>query len=108
MSNLSTSLDMELPASVTIPPSNSLAHHAHECMTACELASWLRVDRKTVYEYAARNVIPCGRLGKRLVFSRAAVMAWLAQSSTETPSPRSGVGQRPGRPQKRASNPLKP
>jgi len=54
----------------------------HECMTAQELASWLRVNRKTVYEYAARNVIPCRRLGRRLVFSRPAVAAWLARSST--------------------------
>jgi excisionase family DNA binding protein len=51
-----------------------------ECMTAKELASWLRVNRKTVYEYAARNVIPCRRLGRRLVFSRQAVVAWLARS----------------------------
>jgi excisionase family DNA binding protein len=54
----------------------------HECITAQELASWLRVNRKTVYEYAARNVIPCRRLGRRLVFSRPAVAAWLARSST--------------------------
>jgi excisionase family DNA binding protein len=51
-------------------------------MTADELASWLRVDRKTVYEYAACNVIPCGRLGRRLVFHRPAITAWLARSST--------------------------
>jgi len=53
----------------------------HECMTVCELASWLRVTRKTVYEYAARNAITCRRLGRRLVFSRPAVAAWLARSS---------------------------
>ena len=57
-------------------------HVEHECMTAHELASWLRVNRKTVYEYAARNVIPCRRLGRRLVFSRRAVAAWLARSPT--------------------------
>jgi excisionase family DNA binding protein len=60
----------------------------HECMTAEELASWLRVNRKTVYEYAARNVIPCRRLGRRLVFLRPAVVAWLARSSTVDPAPR--------------------
>jgi excisionase family DNA binding protein len=55
-------------------------------MTADELASWLRVNRKTVYEYAARNVIPCRRLGRRLVFHRPAVAAWLGRSSTvDTP-----------------------
>jgi excisionase family DNA binding protein len=58
----------------------------HECMTALELASWLRVNRKTVYEYAARNVIPCRRLGRRLLFHRPAVVAWLARSSTVGPA----------------------
>ena len=76
----------ELPASSTAASSVSVragnANGEHECMTACELASWLRVNRKTVYEYAARNVIPCRRLGRRLVFSRPAVAAWLARSST--------------------------
>jgi excisionase family DNA binding protein len=60
----------------------SSLNDAHECLTAAELASWLRVNRKTVYEYAARNVIPCRRLGRRLVFHRPAVTAWLARSST--------------------------
>ena len=59
----------------------------HECMTAKELASWLRVNRKTVYEYAARNVIPCRRLGRRLVFSRQAVLAWLARSAMADATP---------------------
>ena len=63
------------------------ANHEHECMTAKELASWMRVDRKTVYEYAARNVIPCRRLGRRLVFSRPAIAAWLAGSSTADATP---------------------
>ena len=62
------------------------AHIEHDCMNALELASWLRVDRKTVYEYAARNVIPCRRLGRRLVFHRPAVAEWLGRSSTvDTP-----------------------
>ena len=60
----------------TLPP-----HNEPECMSAHELAAYLRVNRKTVYEYAARNVIPCRRLGRRLVFSRPAIIAWLARIS---------------------------
>lgn len=48
-----------------------------ECMNAEELAVFLGVNRKTVYEYAARNVIPHQRLGRRMVFSREQVVAWL-------------------------------
>jgi excisionase family DNA binding protein len=64
------------------PPMSADPQHEHECMTANELARYLRVNRKTVYEYAARNVIPCRRLGRRLVFLRNAVIAWLARSPT--------------------------
>jgi excisionase family DNA binding protein len=64
-------------------PSNTPAHTAssieHDCLNANELARYLRVDRKTVYEYAGNGVIPCRRLGRRLLFSRAAVVAWLAR-----------------------------
>ena len=48
-----------------------------ECLTAEELARFLGVNRKTVYEYAARNVIPHQHLGRRLIFSRSQVVAWL-------------------------------
>ena len=48
-----------------------------ECMRADQLARFLGVNRKTVYEYAARNVIPHRRLGRRIVFSRHQVVAWL-------------------------------
>lgn len=63
------------------------ANAEHDCMTAREVASWLRVERKTVYEYANKRIIPCQRLGRRIVFHRAALVAWLACSSTENPIP---------------------
>ena len=39
--------------------------------------SLLRLDRKTVYDYAGRGEIPCQRLGKRILFSREALALWL-------------------------------
>ena len=81
-----TSVHATSTASYTDDPSTSVraGHHnaEHECMTAEELASWLRVNRKTVYEYAAQHVIPCRRLGRRLVFHRPAIVAWLARFPT--------------------------
>jgi len=47
-------------------------------MSADEVAAFLGVDRKTVYDYAGRGAIPHLRLGKRLLFSRDALQAWLA------------------------------
>jgi excisionase family DNA binding protein len=68
-------------------PASAHQQYEHECMTANELARYLRVNRKTVYEYAAQNIIPCRRLGRRLLFHRGAVTAWLARSSTGNPTP---------------------
>jgi len=46
-------------------------------MCADEVAAYLGVDRNTVYEYAARGVIPHKRLGKRMIFRRGSIIAWL-------------------------------
>jgi excisionase family DNA binding protein len=51
--------------------------HDPEVMDADELATFLGVDRKTVYDYAGRGEIPHRRLGKRLLFSRTAIVSWL-------------------------------
>jgi excisionase family DNA binding protein len=51
--------------------------HDPEVMDADELAAFIGVDRKTVYDYAGRGEIPHRRLGKRLLFSRSAIVAWL-------------------------------
>ncbi len=48
-----------------------------EVMTAAEVAQLLRIDRKTVYEAAQRGDIPHRRLGRRLLFERGTVLAWL-------------------------------
>jgi excisionase family DNA binding protein len=48
-----------------------------EVMDADEVAVFLGVDRNTVYDYAGRGEIPHRRLGKRLLFSRSALVAWL-------------------------------
>lgn len=52
---------------------------AREVLGADEVAAWFCVDRKTIYNAAARGSIPHQRLGKRILFSRAALMSWLAR-----------------------------
>lgn len=49
-----------------------------DVISADEVAALLKVNRKTVYEAAGRGEIPHRRLGKRLLFSRSAVVAWLS------------------------------
>ena len=48
-----------------------------EVLNVDEVAELLRVGRNTVYEAANRGEIPHRRVGRRLIFSRAAVMEWL-------------------------------
>jgi len=47
-------------------------------LTADQVAEILGVDRKTVYDAATRGDIPCRRLGRRLLFYRPALEAWLS------------------------------
>lgn len=56
------------------PPRNDAA----EVMDVDAVALFLGVDRKTVYDYVGRGEIPHRRLGKRILFSRSALVAWLA------------------------------
>jgi excisionase family DNA binding protein len=57
------------------------AKSAGDVLTADEVADFLRLDRKTVYDYAGRGVIPCQRIGKRMLFSREALTLWLRSCS---------------------------
>lgn len=61
---------------------------AKDVMTADEVAIFLGVDRNTVYDFASRGVIPHQRLGKRLLFRRGAVVAWLDTSLCNVMPPR--------------------
>jgi excisionase family DNA binding protein len=61
-----------------------------DVMTADEVAVFLGVDRNTVYDFASRGVIPHQRLGKRLLFRRGAVVAWLDTSLCNAAPARSG------------------
>ncbi|NVB39584.1 helix-turn-helix domain-containing protein [Pseudenhygromyxa sp. WMMC2535] len=52
-----------------------------EVMTADEVASLLRVNRKTIYEAVQRDEIPgVVRIGRVLRFHREAVLTWIRTS----------------------------
>jgi excisionase family DNA binding protein len=48
-----------------------------EVLNADQLAEMLGLDRNTVYDAANRGDIPHRRVGRRLLFSRAAILVWL-------------------------------
>jgi excisionase family DNA binding protein len=57
--------------------SGAAREESREVMSADDVAAYLHADRNTVYEYAGRGVIPCQYLGRRLLFHRSAIVAWL-------------------------------
>lgn len=48
-----------------------------DIMTASEVGRFLGLSRNAVYDAAGRGEIPHRRVGRRLIFSRAAILAWL-------------------------------
>ncbi len=50
-----------------------------EIMTVQEVADFLRVSERTVYEWATHGVIPCGKLGTTWRFKRSEVEKWVNQ-----------------------------
>ncbi len=60
-------------------------------MTTSEVAAYLRLKERTVYEMASRRQIPCSRATGKLLFSRRLVAAWV-EARTETPE---GATSRP-------------
>jgi excisionase family DNA binding protein len=51
---------------------------AAEVLNVQQVAQLLGLNRNTVYDAANRGEIPHRRIGKRLLFSRSAVLEWLA------------------------------
>ncbi len=47
-------------------------------LVADDVARLLRVNRKTVYDAAARGDLPCRRIGRALRFDRDTVLRWLS------------------------------
>jgi excisionase family DNA binding protein len=50
-----------------------------EVLNVEQVADLLGLGRNTVYEAASRGEIPHRRIGRRLIFSRSAVMEWLQE-----------------------------
>jgi len=57
-----------------------------DLMTTAEVAQYLRVKERTIYEMVARQSIPFSRATGKLLFPRRLIDAWL-EAQTETPGP---------------------
>ena len=66
-----------------------------EYLTTRELAELLRIKERKVYDLAASNTIPCTRATGKLLFSRAAVEAWLSDNRSDNSKAGGPVTARP-------------
>ena len=59
----------------------------HEIMTIEEVAEYLRVSERTVYDWAQKGDLPGGKLGTTWRFKRSDVENWVnSRISQQTPS----------------------
>ena len=59
----------------------------HEILTLEEVADYLRVSERTVYDWANKGEIPCGKLGTTWRFKRAEVEKWVDDRLTRPTKP---------------------
>ncbi len=60
---------------------------SHEIMTIEEVANYLRVSERTVYDWAQKGQLPCGKLGTTWRFKRSDIEAWVDQQLGAPPLP---------------------
>jgi excisionase family DNA binding protein len=84
--NQSAALPLSLAvATGVIDETTNTAEDRRDAIAADAVATLLGVNRKTVYDAASRGQLPSRRLGRRLLFSRSAVLAWLqCKASSES------------------------
>lgn len=77
----------DMQAELTPNPAESTAASATSSplMTTAEVAEYLRVKERTIYEMVARQTIPFSRATGKLLFPRRLVDAWL-EAQTELPA----------------------
>lgn len=82
--------------SQTEPPALATSAHPRRLppvLKAAEVASLLRINRKTLYEAVGRDEIPgVFRVGRCLRFRRDAVLKWLLPNTAAIPTPERTTG----------------
>jgi excisionase family DNA binding protein len=62
-----------------------------DMLSAKDLEALLQIDRKTIYAYVQRGIIPYSRIGSTVRFSKHQVLRWLEERSFQ-PRPVNGKG----------------
>ena len=63
----------------------------HEIMTIEEVATYLRVSERTVYDWAQKGQLPCGKLGTTWRFKRADIEKWVNDRLSKSSQASTGI-----------------
>ena len=66
-------------------PNNNPRTPTRDAISATEVAELLGLSRNSVYYAVTRGEIPHRRVGRRIIFSRSAIMAWLGSQERDVP-----------------------
>lgn len=58
-------------------------HIKHEIMTLPEVADYLRVTERTIYDWAQKGKIPAVKLGSAWRFKRSEIERWMEERKTK-------------------------
>lgn len=58
----------------------------HDIMTIDEVAKYLRVSERTVYDWAQKQEIPCGKIGTAWRFKRSEIERWVDEKISRRPT----------------------
>jgi PTS system nitrogen regulatory IIA component len=58
----------------------------HDIMTVQEVAEYLRVSERTIYDWASKGQIPCGKIGTTWRFKRSEIEQWVDSRLRKTAS----------------------
>ena len=59
----------------------------HDILTIDEVADYLRVSERTIYDWANKGTIPCGKLGTTWRFKRTEVQRWVDEKLSGSTGP---------------------
>ena len=71
-------LNPEDDSGIQLPASEGSATGMPRLLTVRELAAFLGLHQKTIYDWSSRGELPCLRLGNRLRFDPNDVLRWLS------------------------------
>jgi excisionase family DNA binding protein len=77
MENITTNYSREELKEILREIVNETDKEEEEIMTIDEVNRFTRIPKPTLYDYTHKGKIPCSKVGKKLLFIKSEIMAWI-------------------------------